>query len=78
MVLFRITGNSAKTEDLLEKSFVTIWLTVDQYDEQENTSLLSWMIAVAKKTAAGGQMKEVLTFKPLDLLFDNLDLNLSV
>jgi DNA-directed RNA polymerase specialized sigma24 family protein len=78
LVLFRKTGNSAKTDDMLEKCFVTIWLTIDQYNEQANTSLLTWMIAVAKNTAAEMQMTEVITLKPLDLPYDDLSLNLSI
>jgi hypothetical protein len=77
LVIFRIVGDSARMEDLLEQTIVRIWLTIDQYNEQE-TTFLAWMIAVAKNIADELQETEVVKFKPLEILPGDVSFNLSI
>ncbi len=77
LVIFHIVGNRAKTADLLERTIVTIWLTIDQYNDQE-TTFLAWSIAIAKNLAIELQETEVVKLTPVELVPGNIDLNLSI
>jgi hypothetical protein len=68
LTIFRIVQDKKKTNDLLEKAFVRIWQTIDLCNEQEKT-LVSWLLSVAKELASELQASEVIKLKPNQLAF---------
>jgi DNA-directed RNA polymerase specialized sigma24 family protein len=59
LVIIRVYPQKEIAENVLEDTFVKIWNSVDLYSMQDG-SFLSWMIAIAKKTAKENSKSSIL------------------
>jgi RNA polymerase sigma-70 factor (ECF subfamily) len=62
LAIYHIVKNKQRTDTILEKAFVRIWQKIDQYNEQEK-SLLSWFLSIARELANEIQEIDYLKFK---------------
>jgi DNA-directed RNA polymerase specialized sigma24 family protein len=71
LAIFRIVPQKEKAEMILEKTYVWIWLNIDQYNEQEK-SFLAWMIATGRSFAQEIQEAEVVEVSTPAFTVDNI------
>lgn len=49
-IIYKIVGNTAVAEDVLQDVFVKLWKNIEYYDE-EKASLFTWMLSITRHTA---------------------------
>jgi Sigma-70 region 2 len=73
LAIFRIVPQKEKAEMVLEKTYVWIWLNIDQYSEQEK-SFLAWLMAIARRFAQETQEPEVVKVSAAVFTMDDVQL----